>query len=77
MQLHVELDIINELCTLHRFLVEFLSRMNNVFANEKKIRFLLLQASYYGILHAQFQKDALIQEKDFFTFITLLHCSHY
>ena len=58
------------------FLVEFLSRMNNVFANEKKMSFLSLQASYYGILHAQFQKDALIQEKDFFTFITLLHC-HY
>ena len=43
MQLHVELDIVNELCTLHHFLTEFLSRMNNVFANEKKMRFLLLQ----------------------------------
>ena len=36
MQLHVELYIVNELCTLHRFWLSFLSCMNNVFANEKE-----------------------------------------
>ena len=43
------------------FLTEFLSRMNNVFANEKKMRFFIIaKASYYGILHAQFKNYAFM-----------------